>query len=33
MAAFLQHRGLRTGQCVSIFSENSHRWLIADQVQ
>ena len=31
VAAFLQHKGLKPGQCVSVFSENSHRWLAADQ--
>uniref|UniRef100_I2CP03 Long-chain acyl-CoA synthetase n=1 Tax=Nannochloropsis gaditana (strain CCMP526) TaxID=1093141 RepID=I2CP03_NANGC len=31
LAAFFQHEGLKPGQCVSVFAENSHRWLIADQ--
>ena len=32
VAAGLQAKGLGHGECVSIFSENSHRWLITDQV-
>jgi long-chain acyl-CoA synthetase len=32
LAAYLQYKGtLRSGQCVSMFSENSHRWLAMDQ--
>ena len=30
-AAALQKLGIKSGDCVSLFSENSHRWLIADQ--
>jgi hypothetical protein len=30
-AAALQSLGLQPGQCVSIFAENSHKWLITDQ--
>ena len=30
-AAALQKLGIKAGDCVSLFSENSHRWLIADQ--
>ena len=30
-AAGLAHLGLRRGDKVSLFSENSTRWLIADQ--
>jgi acyl-CoA synthetase (AMP-forming)/AMP-acid ligase II len=25
VAAYLQHAGLKPGQCVSVFAENSHR--------
>jgi len=32
LAGGLQALGLEPKQCVSIFSENSHRWLIMDQV-
>lgn len=32
LAAFFQSNGLAPGKCVSIFSENSHRWLAIDQV-
>ena len=30
-AATLQKLGIRHGDCVSIFSENSYRWLVIDQ--
>jgi len=30
-AAALQKLGIHAGDCISLFSENSHRWLIADQ--
>jgi long-chain acyl-CoA synthetase len=30
-AASLQSLGINSGDCVSIFSENSHKWLVAEQ--
>lgn len=30
-AGALQKLGIKSGDCVSMFAENSHRWLIADQ--
>jgi len=30
-AGAMQQLGVKPGDCVSIFAENSHRWLIADQ--
>jgi len=28
VAAYLQHAGLKPGQCVSVFAENSHRQVL-----
>jgi long-subunit acyl-CoA synthetase (AMP-forming) len=30
-AAALQTLGVRSGSCVSIFAENSHKWFVVDQ--
>ncbi|CAM9696534.1 unnamed protein product, partial [Phaeothamnion confervicola] len=31
VAGGLQSLGLAKGECVSVFAENNHRWLIAEQ--